>query len=117
MKPSSCKAKGRQRQQEFAAKVIEVHPHLNEDDVRSTSMGAGGADVLLSQEAKKCFPFEVECKSLKKISVYKYIEQAETHGGLTPIAAIRGNRKKPLVIMYEEDWFSLLAQRCAGSSE
>lgn len=116
MKPQAAKAKGRARQQEFAAKVIETYPELNEDDVRSISMGAGGADILLSQAAKKLFPFEVECKSLKKISVYKYLEQAETHGGLTPIAAIRGNRKKPLVMMYEEDWFNLLAQRCEGSS-
>lgn len=63
MKPSSAKAKGRKLQQQVRDLILETFSDLEPDDVRSTSMGAGGEDVLLSPLARRKFPFSVECKN------------------------------------------------------
>ena len=51
MKTQSCKSKGRRLQQKVVADVLAAFPHLQPDDVRSTSMGCGGEDVQLSPAA------------------------------------------------------------------
>lgn len=51
---------------------------LEKDDVRSTSMGAPGEDVLLSPAARKRFPFSIECKNVEKINIWDAIRQAES---------------------------------------
>ena len=54
MKPQSAKQKGRKLQQWVRDKLIElldIHP----ENVRSTSMGAGGEDVIMSKEARDAF--------------------------------------------------------------
>ena len=48
MRPQSCKSKGRRFQQKVARAILDVFPHLTEDDVRSTSMGAPGEDIQMS---------------------------------------------------------------------
>ena len=53
MKPSSCKAKGRRLQQRVAQSIRDAFAGLAEEDVRSTSMGAGGEDVQLSSQARE----------------------------------------------------------------
>jgi len=65
----SRKSKGRRLQQFVRDMILENFDHLEPDDVRSTSMGAGGEDVLLSPAARKVFPFSVECKNVEKISL------------------------------------------------
>ena len=69
MKTSSCKQKGRKLQQKVRDIILESFDNLREDDVRSTSMGAGGEDVLLSPAARDVFPFSVECKNQEKLNV------------------------------------------------
>lgn len=49
MKPQSCKSNGRRFQQRVARDILAAVPHLGEDDVVSTSMGAPGKDVRLSK--------------------------------------------------------------------
>ena len=71
MKPQSAKQKGRLLQQKVRDGILKNYPQLEPDDVRSTSMGAGGTDVQLSPAAKRLFPYEIECKNLAKVSVYK----------------------------------------------
>ena len=82
-----------------------MFPSLHPDDVRSTSMGAGGEDVQLSPLARKHFPYQVECKSMKSFAVYKYYDQAKEHGGYEPILFIKADRRKPLVVMDAEHFF------------
>ncbi len=65
MRTSSAKAKGRRLQQKVRDLILETFSELEEDDVRSTSMGASGEDVLLSPLARKKFPFSVECKNVE----------------------------------------------------
>ena len=62
MKAQSAKAKGRKLQQVVRDGVLKRFPSLEPDDVRSTSMGAGGEDVQLSPVARRLFPYQVECK-------------------------------------------------------
>jgi hypothetical protein len=69
VKTSSCKSKGRVLQQKIRDIIIESFKDLEEDDVRSTSMGASGIDVLLSPKAQLYFPYSVEAKNQEKISI------------------------------------------------
>ena len=112
IKPSSAKAKGRKHQQWVRDKILALFPSLEEADVRSTSMGAGGEDVQLSPAARKLFPYSVECKALKAIGVYKFIDQAEANcpENATPIAIIKADRQKPLAVVDANHFFELLGK-------
>lgn len=110
MKPSSAKNKGRLHQQWVRDKILEVYPNLKPDDVRNTSSGAQGEDVQLSPAAREVFPFQIECKSLAKIAVYKFYEQAQAHGEHEPLVFIKQNRSKPLVLMDAEAFFRMVSK-------
>lgn len=106
MKTASAKAKGRRLQQWVRDLILRLHPTLTEDDVRSTSMGAGGEDVLLSHAARTLAPFSIECKNLKAFAGYNYYGQAvENSGDYEPIVVIKANRQKPLVLVDAEYFF------------
>lgn len=80
--------------------LLKAFPQLTERDVRSTSMGAGGEDVQLSTKAVKLIPFKIECKNLKRISIYKYYDQAKAHKGKQePLLVLKSNHKKPLAVV------------------
>jgi len=109
MKTQSKKAKGRNLQKYVRDLILKTFPKLEPDDVKSTSMGAGGEDVQLSPAARKLFPYSVECKSLKAIAVYKYYEQAQANAGkYEPLVVIKANHKKPLVLLDAEYFFKEL---------
>jgi len=97
MKPQSCKAKGRRLQQEVRDAVLETFRELEPDDVRSTSMGASGEDLLLSPAARRLFPFSVECKNVERLNVMKAYQQAvENSGEHIPLLVHTKNRKPTL---------------------
>ncbi len=79
MKPQSAKQKGRLLQQLVRDKLLDTFKELTHDDVKSTSMGAGGADIQLSTAAKQVAPIAVECKSITKFVGYTYYDQAVSH--------------------------------------
>ena len=109
MNTQSAKAKGRRLQQTVRDLILETWNVLEEDDVRSTSMGAGGMDVQLSPAAQKKFPFAVECKNVEKLNVYNAYEQATANcGKLEPLLVMKKNRKKPLVVMDLESFMELV---------
>lgn len=101
MKPSSAKAKGRRLQQEVVNRLLKIAPTLEPDDIRSTSMGAFGEDILFSPAARKLYPFSIECKNVEKLSVWSAIEQAEANckDGLTPAVAFTKNRKETFIAL------------------
>ncbi len=112
IKTSSAKAKGRKLQQTVRDAIIAAHPHLTLDDVRSTAMGSNGEDILLSTAAKAAFPYSVEAKARAKIAlVYEALEQAQSQNSLTPIAVIKADRKKPLVVMTLDDFIALQTRK------
>lgn len=110
MKPSSAKAKGRTFQQQLMRTLLSKFPQLEKDDITSRSMGAGGEDLLLSPAARKLIPYSFECKSLARFVGHNYIEQAVTNTptGRTPVAVVKANHKKPVVIIYLDDFMELL---------
>jgi hypothetical protein len=104
IKTQSAKAKGRKLQQWVRNMILELIPSLEQDDVKSTSMGAGGEDVQLSPAARKKIPISLECKARKSIAVYSYYAQAEENcpTGMEPVVIIKADRKKPLAIVDAE---------------
>ena len=103
MKPSSAKAKGRKFQQWVRDLLLARFPQLEPDDVRSTSMGAGGEDILLSPAARKVIPLSIECKHRAKFAIYSVYEQAEANAkDKEPVAFIRANHKKALAVVDAE---------------
>lgn len=110
MKTSSAKNKGRRFQQHVRDKIYETFPELEEGDVRSTSMGAGGMDLQLSPAAKRVFPFSVECKNKESLSVWAEFKQAESNCevGTKPLLAFTRNRTDEYVMLKLDDFMSLL---------
>lgn len=79
MKPQSCKSKGRRFQQRVVRSILDALPQLEPDDVRSTSMGAPGEDVLLSPRARQLLPLSLECKCVERLNVWQCVEQARSN--------------------------------------
>lgn len=103
MNTQSGKAKGRRLQQWVRDQLLETHNVLQPDDVRSTSMGASGEDLLLSPLARSHFPFSVECKNVEKLNVWNAYEQACSNcGDNQPVLIFKKNRKNPLVAIDAE---------------
>ena len=108
MKPSSAKNKGRTLQKWVVERILQLFPELSSRDVKSTSMGANGEDVLLSSAAFQRVPFYVEAKSRAKIAIYGYYEQPKTSSDVLLI--VKENRKKPLAILDADLFFRLLKE-------
>lgn len=94
-------------------KILTTFPELEKDDVRSTSMGASGIDVLLSPAANKRFPWAVECKSHARMAVYSFYEQAESNAteSLRPLVVLKANHKQPLVVLSFNDFMRIYENR------
>ena len=115
MKRSSAKAKGRKLQDWVRNKLISFltqQPKVIdiESHVRCAIMGESGADVQLSPSIIHYFPFSIECKNQEKFSgIYNIMDQATNHSRHPPIAFIKMNRRKPLVILeadvFLDSWF------------
>jgi hypothetical protein len=113
MKPQSAKAKGRRLQQEVRDAILAAFPQLEPDDVRSTSMGASGADILLSPAAKRLFPYSIECKNVESINIWKAIAQAAASAkGLNPMVVFRKNSTPKWVAV---EWDHYIALRGAAA--
>ena len=109
MKPQSAKAKGRNLQKYVVELILRLFPSLLPDDVTSRSMGAGGEDVLLSPMARRLLPISIECKNRASFAIYKDYEQCTANSGCNePVLIIKGNRKKPLVVVDLEHYLKLL---------
>ena len=109
IKTSYPKAKGRRLQQWVRARILAAFPKLH-NDVRSTSMGASGEDILLSKAARDVLPYSVECKSLAKVAAYKYLDQAISNCpvGAEPLVVIKADRHSPILIIDAEHFFSII---------
>ena len=111
MNPRTSKAKGRRLQNWVRDKLhyafITVWtkiPRLEEDDIKSQTMGMPGEDIVLSPAARKIIPYSFECKNVEKLNIWSAIEQAETNCPTesTPVTVIKRNRSN----VY--DWIKLI---------
>jgi hypothetical protein len=108
MTPNSAKAKGRNFQKLVRDWLLKAFPSLEPDDVRSTSMGAGGEDLQLSPAARKLIPYQIECKSKAKSQIHTFYDQAATHGKYEPLVVVKQDRHIPLAIVSLEHFIKLL---------
>lgn len=103
MKPASLKAKGR-RLQVWTCEQISKAVRLKfgkDEDIASREMGQSGADVRLSQKARKYFPFSVECKNQQNWSIPQWIKQAKQnqYDNTNWLLVVSKNNYKPIVIL------------------
>jgi len=109
IKTASAKAKGRKLQVAVKDKILETYPELEEEDVKSTTMGEKGEDVQLSPAARRLFPYSVECKARASFPAYAWYMQAKHNSkGYEPLLIVKQDRSKPLVLVDMEHFFSLL---------
>lgn len=111
MNTKSCKAKGRHLQNLVRDKILSKYPSLKkDDDVRSTIMGESGTDIKLSTEAKRVFPYSIECKNQEKINIWSALDQAERnkHSGTTSLVVFKRNHSKIYAVLEWEDFLRLI---------
>lgn len=104
----SAKNKGRRLQKIIVDLILNKIPTLTSRDVTSTPMGVNGADVTLSEAAASLFPYEIEAKNQEIFgTIYKFYDQAKSHGDLEPLLVIKMNKRKPLAIVDLEHFLNL----------
>ena len=109
MKSRSAKNKGKRLQNQVRDLLLEKFQQLEEDDVRSTTMGDSGEDILLSTAARRLFPFSVECKNQEKLNIWSSLEQAENNSGKhTPLLIFKRNRTKTYAVLELNELLKLL---------
>ena len=109
MKSRSAKNKGKRLQNKVRDLILEKFNQLEPDDVRSTTMGDSGEDVLLSPAARRLFPFSVECKNQEKLNIWSSLEQAENNSGThTPLLIFKRNRTKTYAVLQFDKLLELL---------
>ena len=105
MKTRSAKNKGKRLQNDVRDLILETFKELEPDDVRSTTMGDSGEDVLLSPAARKLFPFSVECKNQEKLNVWNAYTQCDMNSKhYEPLVIIKKNNYKSLAVV-DLDYF------------
>lgn len=106
---ASGKAKGRRLQQFVRDRLLKLFPQLSDTDVISCPMGSRGTDVILSRAAQALIPFSIECKARAKgfTALYDAIDQA-TRDHLQPIAIVKQDRRKPLVVIDLDAFLTLV---------
>jgi hypothetical protein len=107
------KQKARLLQQKVRDLILKYSPSLEPDDVKSTSMGANGEDVLLSPAARRQYPISIECKSRASWAFYKDYDQAVINApeGMEPILVAKANHRDPVVIVSAEWFFKQFPKR------
>ena len=64
MKNRSKQQKSRYLQNLVKDRIIKLFPSLTKKDIRTSTTGENGADVkLLTLQARKLFPYSIECKN------------------------------------------------------
>ena len=73
-------------------------------------MGAGGEDILFSQEVGDQLGISVECKSRESMTVYSFYSQAKDNcpEGREPVVIVKQNHSKPLAVIDAEYYIKLL---------
>jgi hypothetical protein len=112
---ASAKAKGRNLQK-WTAKIISksITVEYKEGDeslICTRPMGQNGVDIILRGEAKKKFPFSVECKSTQHWNLFKSISQAKKNIIAKTdwlLVLKRKEIKEPVVVLSANRFFSLI---------
>ncbi len=108
-----AKAKGRNLQNLLRDKLRVAFPSLEEDDVKSQTMGMTGEDIVLSPAARRKIPYSFECKNVERLQFWKALEQCEDNckEGITPIIVVKKNRKKPMAALPLDVFIELIGDK------
>lgn len=113
IRPQSCKAKGRKFQQEIERRIKGVFP-LEGNDVRSTSMGCSGSDLIMSPRALQYLPYDWELKNQERVQLWATLKQTRSRiedNSVIPLVVIRKNRTKPVAVVPIVHYFHVVAGR------
>lgn len=107
IKVRSAKNKGMKLQQQTCQMISDASgiPYVQGSDdspIQSRPSGQHGTDVILDKEARKAFPFSIECKKTESFSLPMVIEQAKANqreGDDWMIIHANSKIKRPVVIM------------------
>ena len=109
--PKYSKAKGRNLQNLVRDRLRVAFPSLEEDDVKSQTMGMPGEDIVLSPAARKLIPYSFECKNKERLDLWKSLEQAESNSqGRTPCLVFKRNRSKVYVAIEFDHFIKLIGE-------
>ena len=116
MNIKSAKAKGRNLQNYVRDKLRQVFveeweliPGLEDDDIKSQTMGMTGEDIVLSPSAKKLIPYSFECKNTEKLNLWKAIEQSCSNcEDRDPVVVIKRNRSKVYAVIEFNNFIKLI---------
>lgn len=111
--PKTRKAKGRNFQNWVVEQLLKCFPGLTDRDVRGTTMGDGGVDVKLSEEAIKQFNYSVECKAVESINLWECWKQAKanTAKDTHPALFIKRNHTDPIVVIDAAHFIELVSKK------
>ena len=112
---ASAKGKGRNLQNWVCEKISKLLnlPWGKDELIASREASQTGTDVRLIGEAKKRFPFSVECKWQESWALPAWIKQAEANQeeGTDWLLICKKNRMRPVAVMDAERFFELLKGR------
>ena len=116
MNIKSSKAKGRRLQNNLRDRLHKIFitdctllPKLEEDDIKSQTMGMGGEDIVMSPAAKRRIPYSFECKNVERLNIWNALEQAETNcEDRTPVLVFKKNHTKTYVAIELESFLETI---------
>tara|TARA_R100001086_G_scaffold48544_1_gene21448 strand:+ start:1605 stop:1955 length:351 start_codon:yes stop_codon:yes gene_type:complete len=110
--PKSSKAKGRKLQNMVRDVLRDTFPSLEEDDIKSQTMGMTGEDIVLSPAARKLIPYSFECKNVERLQFWSSVEQCEVNckEDITPVLIVKKNRKDPYACIPIEAFIKLIGK-------
>ena len=112
--PKSSKAKGRRLQNLVRDKLRAAFSSsgLEEDDIKSQTMGMTGEDIVLSPAARKLIPYSIECKNVERLNVWQCLKQAEdnTHKDCAPALVIKRNQQSPYIMVPLDIWIDIISE-------
>jgi len=114
---AAAKSKGRRLQQKTAKAISELLeiPYGKDELIASREMGQSGTDVRLIGEARKKFPYSIECKQCEKWSVFSWVDQAKSNQETnTDWLLICGRNNFPPVVVIDWTAYYYLTRRLPG---
>ena len=112
--PRSSKAKGRRLQNLVRDKLRAAFSSLlEEDDIKSQTMGMTGEDIVLSPAARKLIPYSIECKNVERLNVWQCLKQTESNvqQDCNPALIIKRNQENPYIILPLELWIQIISEK------
>lgn len=105
----SAKAKGRRLCFETKEALLKNFSSLKDDDILIPGGSQPGEDLKLSPEARKLFPFAIECKNQEHLNIWNSLDQAEINAlGHMPLLVFKKSYSKTYVALSFDDFLAIM---------